>query len=361
MATEVTAWPRVTLSPSMSRFIRPPRLQPGDLIAAVSLSSGAAALFPARYEAGKRQLAQQFGLSVIEAPHALASDAFLRQNPQARAADLHWALTNPEVKGMISTIGGDDSVRVLPHLDPQLIRDNPKVFMGFSDTTNPLLAFLSAGVHAFHGPAFMTDLAETGGMKPFVSASLRAALFEAKPHELKQAPEWTEEFLDWADPNSHDRARRFVPSEGWRWLQGSGASQGHLLGGSLEVLQMLNGTRWWPAEDLWRGAILFLETSEEVPPPRVVAQALSNYGAQGILNHAQGLLLARPMRYSLEDRFRLDEEVLRVLAEYGRSDLPVVTNLDIGHTSPQLTLPLGVETKIDVTNRRIQLLASAVS
>ena len=153
-------------------LIKPPKLKRGDTVAAISLSSGAAHSFPHRYEAGKRQLAETFDLNIIETPHALRSDDWLYHNPQARANDLHWALTNPDIGAIISIIGGYESVRILPFLGPHLIRQHPKIFMGFSDATVTLSAFLNAGVLSFHGPALMTDLAENTGIHPFVEASL---------------------------------------------------------------------------------------------------------------------------------------------------------------------------------------------
>lgn len=119
--------PRVAWNHKLADMIRkPPRLRAGDTIAAVSLSSGLAAQLPDRYAAGKRQLEEAFCLKVIEAPNALASDEWLYRHPEARAADLHWALENPDVRAVVSTIGGDDSIRLLPYLDLDLIRAHPQ-------------------------------------------------------------------------------------------------------------------------------------------------------------------------------------------------------------------------------------------
>jgi len=340
--------------------VKPERLRRGDTVAAISLSSGAAAMFPKRYEAGKRQLERTFGVNVIETPHALRDDDWLYANPQARADDLHWALEHPEVKGIISTIGGDESVRILPFLDQECIRSNPKVFMGFSDATITLTAFVRAGVLAFHGPAILTDLAENGGIRPFVERSLRRVLFDGAATELEEASVWSEEFLDWALPDEQERVRRFVPSEGWQWLQGDGRVEGGLMGGSIEALEFLKGTRWWPEHEHWHGAVLALEASEEAPPVELVGRFLRNYGSQGILDHAAALLLARPMRYSMEASCRLNEELLRIVREFGRDDLPVVANMDFGHTSPQLVLPLGCRVEVDPDRRRVALLEAAV-
>ncbi len=342
-------------------LLKPPRLRTGDTVAAISLSSGLAAEFPHRYRAGKEQFERTFGVNVIEAPNALRSDDWLRRNPEARADDLHWALTNQDVKGMISTIGGDDSVRILPHLDADLIRANPKVLMGFSDTTITLTAFLNAGVVAFHGPAFMTDLAENGGIVPAVERSIRATLFGAQPAPWQAAPGWTEEFLDWSDPSNQDRARKFVPNPGWRWLQGERPVEGRLLGGNIEVLEFIKGTGWWPAAHLWHGAVLLFETSEEVPPPQAVERMLRNYGHQGVLERASALLFARPMGYTAAQSQELDELILAVLMEFGRGALPVVAGLDVGHTSPHVVAPLGCRVRIDPRNRVIESLETAVS
>ncbi len=148
---------RRSMLPGMT-FLKPARLQPGDTVAAVSLSSGLVSEVPGRFEVARRQVRETFGLEVRPAPNALRGPEFLDRNPQARADDLHWALTQTDVRGILSVIGGDDSVRLLPHLDLSLVRAHPKVFMGFSDTTVTLLQFLRAGVTAFYGPALLSTL-----------------------------------------------------------------------------------------------------------------------------------------------------------------------------------------------------------
>ncbi len=338
----------------MPSFVCPPRLPPGSRVAALSLSSGFVTGVMGRYRAGVRQVAAGLGWEVVPAPNALRGPEFLYAHPQARADDLHWALQNPDIAGLLSIIGGDDSVRLLPWLDLELIRAHPKPFLGFSDSTVTLLAFLRAGVRAYHGPALLTDLAENGGLHPFTVQGLRRALVDdPQPFELSPAPEWTEHFQDWADDTLQERPRPFVPGDGWQWLQGAAPAQGHLIGGCLEVLDMLCGTPGWPAPELWDGAVLALETSEDVPAPQQVGYWLRNYAAQGMLGRAAGLLLARPRGYTPEMVAGLYVWVRRVLAEAGRGDLPVVANMDFGHTSPQLTLPLGAQVRLDPRARRV--------
>ena len=113
-------------------MIKPQRLQPGDKVASVSLSWGGPGTIPHRYEAGKKQLQDEFGLIVVEMPHTLRDADWLHRNPQARAEDLMAAFSDPAIKGIISTIGGDDSIRLLPYLDLNIIRSNPKIFVTIS-------------------------------------------------------------------------------------------------------------------------------------------------------------------------------------------------------------------------------------
>lgn len=110
-------------------LLKPKMLKSGDRIAVVSPSWGGPGTFPARYEAGKRQLTEAFGVEVVETPHALKSAEWLYANPEARANDLMGAFASPQIDGIIASIGGDDCVRLLPFLDLGILRGNPKVFM----------------------------------------------------------------------------------------------------------------------------------------------------------------------------------------------------------------------------------------
>ncbi|GHF97186.1 hypothetical protein GCM10017783_06250 [Deinococcus piscis] len=161
-------------------FIRPRPLVSGSRVAALSLSAGFVTEVPHRYAAGVRQAAKSLGWAIVAAPNAFRGPEYLYANPQARADDLHWALENPDIDGMVSVIGGDDSIRLLPLLDRELLRQHPKAFMGYSDATVTLTQFLKAGVMAYHGPAVLTDLAEDGGMHPFTVQSIQQA-FGAEP------------------------------------------------------------------------------------------------------------------------------------------------------------------------------------
>jgi muramoyltetrapeptide carboxypeptidase LdcA involved in peptidoglycan recycling len=332
-------------------MIKPVCLHRGDRVAAISLSWGGAGAFPHRYEVGKRQLEERFGLEVVETRHALRDPDWLAKNPRARADDLMEAFADPSIRGIISIIGGDDSIRLLPFIDDELIRSNPKIFLGYSDTTVSHWACFRAGLVTFYGPSIMTGLAENGGIHPYMADAVERALFRPEPIGLLQSSRegWTDEFLDWANPENRARRRSMNPPLPWRFLQGSGVATGHLLGGCVEVVEFLRGTSVWPDASLWDRAILFLETSEEGAPPRTLTRALRSYAAMGILGRLSGLLIGRPGgRVPVEKFAEYDQAVLQVVREEeGLSELPIVTCMDFGHTDPTLVLPLGVQARID--------------
>ena len=324
-------------------FTKPSKLQPGDTVAAISLSSGAAGEFPKVYEVAKRNLERTLGVQLVETPSALKPDAWLYQNPKARADDLHWALQNPDVKGVFSTIGGYESVRVMPFINPELIRAHPKVLLGFSDTTVTHLAFLSAGVTSLYGPSLMAGFADLNAFPYTETWAKRLLSGWFGPYEA--AKKWTEDLSDWDAPEFEAEVAR--PKD----LHP---------GGCVEVLEMLKGTHWWPRPELWRGAVVFLEASD-APAPEQMEYWLRNYATQGILGEAAALLIARPRGHTPEQKETLWNAVKRVLLEVDRADMPVVANLDIGHTNPMTTLPLGCKVAVNPEKKRVELLEPALS
>jgi muramoyltetrapeptide carboxypeptidase LdcA involved in peptidoglycan recycling len=346
----------------MEMLVRPRRLQRGDQLAAVSLSWGGPGTLPHRYEAGKRQLEAAFGVEVVEMPHTLADAATLADNPAARAEDLHRAFADPDIAGVVSTIGGDDSIRLLQHLDLDLLAANPKVFLGYSDSTIIQMAMLRAGLTSFYGPAIMAGFGENAGLHDYLLEGVRRTLFDpVAPLEWPENRDgWTVEHLDWSDPATQHRRRELRPSTGWRW-HGGAAREGTTVVGCLEVLDLLRGTPWWPSLD---GAVLALETSEDQPPPVTVTYLLRSLAASGELHGLAGIVFGRPGGSDLpvDEHLAYDEAILRVVRdEEGLQDLPVVTNVDFGHTDPIWTVPQGTKLRIDPAASTLTFLEPAVT
>lgn len=345
--------------------IKPKILRPGSRIAAISLSWGGPGTVPYRYEIGKRQFEEEFSVTVTETPHALRDADWLAKNPEARADDLMEAFADETIDGIISTIGGEDSIRTLPYIDLDLMRENPKVFMGFSDTTISHAACFKAGIVSFYGPSFMAGFAENCGMFPYMVESVRRTLFSAEPIgviEPNQA-EWTVEYLPWENPENQSIRRKLNPCTGWRFHQEKGVVEGQLFGGCVEVLDWLRGTDYFPsAKDLY-GAVLFLETSEEMPPPAFLTRFVRCLAAMRILDGLSGILLGRPGGgVDPATLHEYDDALCKtVREEYGLNDLPIVTNMDFGHTDPMFVLPIGTKVRIDSAKQEIAIDEAAVT
>ncbi|MCL1892307.1 MAG: LD-carboxypeptidase [Alphaproteobacteria bacterium] len=339
-------------------LIKPAKLVRGDTVAFISLSWGGAGLLPDRYNQGKRQFEQTFGCKVIETPNGLAPASYLYEHPELRAADLMWAFKNPEVKAIIANIGGDDSIRMLPHIDYDIIRNNPKIFMGFSDSTVTNFICNHAGVASFYGPAVLCQFSEAGGIMPYVKNSIEKVLFDNGP--IGVIPEnkdgFTYEFIDWFTPAGQTQIRKMQPTDGWHWIQGQDRVSGKLFGGCLEVIETIKGTSIWHPERL-KDAIMFFEISEHDPSPEQVLFWLRNYGATGILANLKAILFGRPKN---EKNEKYEAVILKALREYGRTDMPVVTHMDFGHTDPIMVMPYGVNATIDCEARTFEITESAV-
>src|SRR4051812_46851954 len=220
----------------MSTLVKPKVLLPGDKVVTISLSWGGAGDLLHRYQQGKKQLQETFGLEVIETTNALKSAGYIAKNPKARADDLMEAFSDKSIKAIISNIGGEDSIRTLPYTDLSVIKANPKIFLGFSDTTITHFACYKAGITSFYGTSLMVGFAENGGMHQYQVDDIKRTLFSTAPvgQVLPNESGWTSEPLDWGDAALQQVKRTLNNSTGWNYLQGAGVVQGRLIGGCVE-------------------------------------------------------------------------------------------------------------------------------
>lgn len=343
--------------------LKPQRLSEGDTVAVLSPSSGLPSVFPRVYELGLRNLREKFGLRVKEYPTARADKSFLYENPGKRAEDVNNAFADEEVKAILASIGGDDSLRILPFLDKDVIVSNPKILMGYSDTTTLLTHCNELGLVTFHGPSIMAGFSQLTSLPAAFTEHIRTMLFTAAPtFEYEQYDSYSDGYPDFSREENLGKVRAQKKSDGWHWLQGETTGQGRLFGGNIEVLEWLKGTPYWPPPSFWEGKILFLETSEEKPPPIYVARWLRSFAAQGLLDRIDGLLFGRARDYSEDEKKRLDKNVISVVAgECERPKMPIISNMDFGHTDPQLILPLGINAQINPKEHRLRLLEPVVT
>ena len=340
---------------------KPKKLQAGDQIVTASLSSGMAGEeeYLARYLRGKSRLERIFGLIVTELPHTLKGEEYVYRNPEVRARELAEAFTDESVKGIFSCIGGDESMRMIPYIDYEAIRNNPKIFLGYSDSTITHLICYKAGIMSFYGPSILSGFAENGALFPYMEKWVRKALFTSEPiGEVESPAEWTSEYIPW-EAGHEERTRKMLPNQGYEVLQGTGIKRGRLLGGCMEVLEMAKGTEIWPAKAEWEGKLIFFETSEEKTVPEQIKRWLRNYGAQGILGNAAGILFSKPYDEQYYEEYK--EIILQVVRdELGLCHLPIFYNMSFGHTDPMSIMPYGALAEIDCEQKTFRIVESGV-
>ena len=343
----------------MTTPVYPPKPRPGDKVAILSPSAGLPGLFPLPYELGLERLREEFGLVPVEYP----TTRTMGSTPQQRAADIHAAFADPEIKAVIASIGGSDQITVLPHLDRELIRANPKPFFGYSDNTNLLLFLRNLGIVSYHGGSVMVQLGRPGALQPLTGQSLRAALFGSGEYELRPSAEVGDVTGRWGDPETFAAEPPMAAGEGWIWHNADQVVEGTGWGGCLEILAwLLMADREIRPVEEYAGQVLYLETSEEMPSAEEVYRILRNMGERGLLRQFSAVLVGRAKSWSLQQplepaaaqdyRKAQRESVLRALGEYAPQAL-VVFDVDLGHTDPQLVIPCGGRIRVDGPARRI--------
>lgn len=319
----------------------PRRVQRGDTVAVVSPSAPAIAAHPHRADRGRAYL-ESLGLNVRVMPNAARREGWVSASAEARADDIHRAFLDDEVAVVLASTGGNHSNQLLPHLDYELIGSHPKIFQGYFDITVLHWTFLKfARLQTFYGPALAPELGEYPEVLPYTARFLCAAWFGEEPLRFEPADLWTDEFLDWNEQADLTRARALRPSEGWVTIR-EGVAKGPLLGGCLETICWhLKGSAAWL--DL-AGALLFVETSEEGPSPAHVDAYLTDLEQLGVFDSIAGLIVGRPYGYD-EERERTLWRIVE--ARTREAGIPVVANVECGHTDPMLTLPLGAVARLD--------------
>lgn len=335
---------------------KPQKLNKGDTVAVLSMSWAGPSVFPHVFDNGLKVL-KDWGLEIKEYPSTRATHDVLSKNPGLRAKDINDAFADPEIKAIFASIGGDDSVRLLPFLDKEIIANNPKIVMGYSDTTTLLVFANLLGMITFQGPSIMAGFSQMESLPEAFKNHVHEMIFEPKDsYDYVNYGKYCDGYLNWSQEENLGKVKELKDDNGWRVIQGNGTVSGKLFGGCIEVLEFMKGTDFWPEKDFWNGKLFFLETSEEKPPIQHVQWMLRNYGLQGIFDKISALVIARPRDYSDEEKIKLDEMVKNVVAEeFKNTTLPIITNLDFGHTDPQLVLPLGVKAELNLETKEFKL------
>ncbi|GAM33647.1 hypothetical protein TCE0_011r00708 [Talaromyces pinophilus] len=331
---------------ALSVPVVPPALRRGDTIAFVAPSARINHIFPLRIARARAFLESQ-GFLVREIYTILPTFSF-RANLNTRVEELHEAFRDDAVRAIVCCIGGLTANEILPHLDYQLIREHPKIFIGSSDITLLHHALLvGAGLRTFYGLGAIVQLGEYPMPLDFTWNHFLRVLCVEPDKDFAPSPEdwlmprslyYTDEFLDWCGEPDNLRARKTKPSPGWKWLR-PGRAQGRIFGGCLPSILQLFGTSWQVS---YKGRILLVELPEGMQPDtpwplELVRCNLADLGTRGVWDDITGLILGRPYRHTEEQLVEWEKLVLDITEDY---NFPILAGVDVGHTDPMLTVSL---------------------
>lgn len=363
---------------------KPYRLHKGDKVAIVSLSSGILGeqFVVHELDLGVKRL-KEYGLEPVFMNNALKGLNFLKEHPEARADDLKQAFADDSIKAIICAIGGIDTFRTYPYLfeDEEFknnVKNNPKIFMGFSDTTANHLMFQKLGLNTFYGPALLTDFAEfEDEMLPYTKNAVDYLFNPTDNYQIKSSNVWYKDRTDFSPAAVGTNREKLEETKGYEVLQGSNAVSGKLLGGCLDVMAHLIGIfsnhpsttqdiideqtqinqkyPTFPSLDEWAEKIMFFETSEEKMPPEHFEKIIKAFKSMGLFKAIAGLVVGKPIDEVFYEEYKaiLKEE----LKEY---DIPVLYNFNFGHSYPRAVIPYGAEAVLDPKNKSLTIVESAL-
>ncbi len=339
-------------------MIKPERLNKGDKIAMVSLSWGGLGepKFIHKYEIAKKRLLDEFGLELVPMPHSLLGEKYVLDHLEERAKDLMDAFKDDSIKGIFCAIGGNDTIKILPYIDFDVIKNNPKIFMGYSDTTINHFMMHKAGLISYYGPTIMCEFGEYVKMFDYTKEAVNNILFnDSNNLEIKSSPEWCNHYVPWDIKNINISKKMIKEEHGYELIQGSGIVTGKVLGGCIDVFPMAFNTSIWPND--WQNKIMLLETSEDKPTPEFVKDILVKLGEMGIYNEIKGIIIGKPYEEMYYEEYKT--VIKDVLKMFNKEELPVLYNLNIGHAFPNGIIPLGIDMEVDYDKKKIKLLESA--
>ncbi len=350
----------------MQEFTVPPAVERGDRVAVLAPASTAPESARHVYELGLERMRERFDLDPVELETATADPEWLADNPDARATDVERAFEDSDLSAAIANIGGHDQIRVLPHLDTDVLREHPTRFYGWSDNTHLALTLWNEGIVSYYGGSTLLEYAMDGEMFDYTVDYLERALFEDSLGELREPEVTTDETGDWADPEGLETPRETEPHPGFTWAGGDDAVEGRIWGGCLGSIQdRLLADRGLPDPDALDGAVLALETSELLPHPSGVAGALQALGERGWLERFDAVLVGRAAARSHDPLYQRDadwrgefrerqrESVADTVARYNPA-APVVFDLPFGHTYPTAPLPVGGRVAVDPATETVR-------
>lgn len=315
----------------------------GDKIGIFSPSAPATATAVERYVRGKQYLENK-GFVIVEGSLTGKQDVYRSGTPKERANELNELLRDPSIKMIMSSIGGTNSNSMLPYLDYESFKVNPKIVVGYSDATAVLLAlFAKTNITTFYGPAIVPSFGE---FEPLVNDTY--TYFEnyfcapSVPYTIEQAAFWSDELVNWLH---YERPKTLYQNE---WISlNAGIVEGRLIGGNNNAMYGFIGTPYFPT--IQQGDILLIE--DTMKHPSVIEKNMAMLKLHGIFDRVGGIILGKHEQY---DEAGTGKQPFNLLVEQldGRN-IPILANVDCSHTHPMFPLAIGKRIQLNTTEKSI--------
>ena len=324
-----------------------PRLRKGDAIGIFSPSSPATATAVKRYERGKNYLISK-GFRLIEGSLCGKRDFYRSGSIAERVSELNDLIRNPDVRCIMSSIGGMNSNSLLPYIDYDALRKDPKIIIGYSDVTAVLFAiYAQTGLVTYYGPAVVSSFGE---LPPYVDETFNyfesvVTDKEALPYVLPTPDIWTDEFIDW---ESQDRSKK--GTENKLVTVHCGKAEGRLIAGNLNTMEGFWASEYFP--EIRKGDILLIEDS--LKDAATIERSFAMLKLNGVFDLIGGLVLGKHEQFDDRGSGRKPYEILEEVI--GNTSIPVLAEFDCCHTHPMLTVPIGSYVCLDADRRQLTIL-----
>lgn len=316
----------------------PPKLKRGGIVRVIAPSDAHRSDNTDEVIRLAQQKLEEMGLKVTYGAHTDEIDEFKSSSIASRIEDLHAAFQDKEVTMVLASDGGWIANQLLRYVNWEIIKNNPKIFCGFSDITALTNSFFAkTGLVTYSGPLFPYFAMQEGA--EYMVEYFKKCLFEEGEYEIRPSEVWSND--KWYESQAK---RSFMPNEGF-WIINEGEAEGTLLGGNQCTLNLLQGTEYMP--DL-TDSVLFLEDDYEVLP-KTFDRDLQSLIHLPAFPGVKGIVIGRFEKASEMTNHLLTEIIKR---KKELEHLPVIANVDFGHTDPKITFPIGGKVKIKTENSK---------
>ena len=320
------------------------KLNPGDKVGIFTPSSPATVTARKRYERAKSFLESK-GLCIVEGNLTGKAEGYRSGTPKERANELNELLRDPEIKMVMSTIGGTNSNSLLPYIDYEALINNPKIVVGYSDATAILLAlYHKTNITTYYGPALIPSFGE---FEPLVNDTYQYFVNyfmteSSLPYEVPMPTYWSDEPVNWLDKTKEKTLYRN------EWItRNTGVAEGRLIGGNVNTMYGFIGTDYFPP--IKNGDVLLIEDCAK--DASIVEKNFAMLKLHGIFDKVSGIILGKHEGY---DDLGTGKKPIDILMEQlDDKEIPILGEFDTCHTHPMHPLAIGKKVKVDTKTKSV--------